>query len=153
MSVNAKGVLFCSQVAASRMITQGRGGRIITIVSTAGRLPSSGSTPAAAYVASKHAAMGLVKQMALELAPHGILMNAVFPGIVDTEMVRSLQTDISDRTGEPPAEVRERFRDLIPLGRYQTPEEVAGMVAFLASSDTGSSVGQVFDLNGGIAFW
>ena len=153
MSVNAKGVLFCSQVAASRMIDQGRGGRIVTIVSTAGRLPSSGSTPAAAYVASKHAAMGLVKQMALELAPHGVLMNAVFPGIVDTEMVRSLQADISERSGESFTAVRERFRDLIPLGRYQTPEEVAGMVAFLASSDAGSSVGQVFDLNGGIAFW
>lgn len=153
MSVNAKGVLFCSQVAASRMIAQGHGGRIITIVSTAGRLPSSGNTPAAAYVASKHAAMGLVKQMALELAPHNVLMNAVFPGIVDTDMVRSLQADISERSGEPYAEVRERFRNLIPLGRYQTPDEVAGMVAFLASSDAGSSVGQVFDLNGGIAFW
>lgn len=153
MSVNAKGVLFCSQVAASRMIAQGSGGRIVAIVSTAGRLPSSGSTPAAAYVASKHAAMGLIKQMALELAPHGILMNAVFPGIVDTDMVRSLQADISEQGGEPYAEVRERFRNLIPLGRYQKPEEVAGMVAFLASSDAGSSVGQVFDLNGGIAFW
>ena len=153
MSVNAKGVLFCSQVAASQMLAQGWGGRIITIVSTAGRLPSSGSTPAAAYVASKHAAMGLIKQMALELAPHGILMNAVFPGIVDTEMVRSLQADISELTGESPTEVRERFRDLIPLGRYQTPREVAGMVAFLASADADSSVGQVFDLNGGIAFW
>ena len=153
MSVNAKGVLFCSQVAASRMIVQGWGGRIVTIVSTAGRLPSSGSTPAAAYVASKHAAMGLIKQMAFELAPHGILMNAVFPGIVDTEMVRSLQADISEQTGEPLTEVRERFRNLIPIGRYQTPEEVAAMVAFLASSDAGSSVGQVFDLNGGIAFW
>ena len=123
MSVNAKGVLFCSQVAASRMIAQGHGGRIITIVSTAGRLPSSGNTPAAAYVASKHAAMGLIKQMALELAPHGILMNAVFPGIVDTEMVHSLQAAISEQSGEPYAQVRERFRNLIPLGRYQELEE------------------------------
>ena len=153
MSVNAKGVLFCSQVAASRMIAQGHGGRIITIVSTAGRLPSSGNTPASAYVASKHAAMGLIKQMAVELAPHDILMNAVFPGIVDTEMVRSLQAAISEQSGEPYAQVRERFRNLIPLGRYQEPEEVAAMVAFLASADAGSSVGQVFDLNGGIAFW
>lgn len=153
MSVNAKGVLFSSQVAAARMIAQGHGGRIITIVSTAGRLPSSGNTPAAAYVASKHAAMGLIKQMALELAPHAIMMNAVFPGIVDTEMVRSLQAGVSELSGEPYTEVRERFRNLTPLGRYQAPEEVAGMVAFLASADAGSSVGQVFDLNGGIAFW
>ena len=153
MAVNAKGVLFCSQAAARQMISQGRGGRIITIVSTAGRLPSSGNTPAAAYVASKHAAMGLIQQMGLELAPQGILMNAVFPGIVETDMVRSLQQDVATRTGETFEAVRARFRDLIPIGRYQAPDEVASMVAFLASSDATYSVGQAFDANGGIAFW
>lgn len=153
MAVNAKGALFCSQAAARQMITQGSGGRIITIVSTAGRLPSSGDTPAAAYVASKHAVMGLIKQMGLELAPHGILMNAVFPGIVDTEMVRLMQEGIAEQGGETYEEVRARFQDLIPLGRYQAPEEVAGLVAFLASSDASHSVGQAFDASGGIAFW
>ena len=132
---------------------QGGGGRIITVVSTAGRLPSSASTPAAAYVASKHAAMGLIQQMGLELAPQGILMNAVFPGIVETDMVRSLQQDMATQTGETLEAVRARFRDLIPIGRYQAPDEVASMVAFLASSDATYSVGQAFDANGGIAFW
>lgn len=153
MAVNAKGVLFCSQAAARQMISQGGGGRIITVVSTAGRLPSSGNTPAAAYVASKHAAMGLIQQMGLELAPQGILMNAVFPGIVETDMVRSLQQDMATQTGETFEAVRARFRDLIPIGRYQAPDEVASMVAFLASSDATYSVGQAFDANGGIAFW
>lgn len=152
MAVNAKGALFCSQAAARRMIIQGSGGRIITIVSTAGRLPSSGDTPAVAYVASKHAVMGLIKQMGLELASHGILMNAVLPGIVDTEMVRQMQKAIAQQGVETYEEVRTRFEGMIPVGKYQTPEEVAGLVAFLASSDASHSVGQAFDASGGIAF-
>ena len=152
-AVNAKGVLFCSQAAAHRMIDQGRGGRIITIVSTAGRLPSFRDTPVAAYVASKHAAMGLIKQMSQEIAPHGILMNAVFPGIVDTDMLRSMHRDVSEETGETYEAVRERVLALIPLGRYQTPDDVANVVAFLASADANYSVGQAFDANGGVFFW
>ncbi len=68
-AVNTKGVLFCSQAAARQMIEQGHGGRIITIVSTAGRLPSFRDSPLASYVASKHATMGLIKQMSQEVAP------------------------------------------------------------------------------------
>ena len=152
MAVNAKGVLFCSQAAARQMIAQGSGGRIIVIASTAGRLPASGDTHAAAYVASKHAVMGLVKQMGLELATHGILMNAVLPGIVDTEMVRQMQESIAMQGDETYEEVRARFEELIPLGGYQTAEDVAGLVAFLASSDASHSIGQAFDASGGIAF-
>lgn len=153
MAVNGKGVLFCAQAAARQMLDQGSGGRIIVVVSTAGRLPSSGEAPATAYVASKHAAMGVVRQMGLELAPHGILMNAVFPGIVDTEMLQAMQRDIAAGGDETYDDVRARFEALIPLGAYQAPEDVAGLVAFLASSDATQSVGQAFDANGGIAFW
>lgn len=152
-AVNAKGVLFCSQAAARQMIRQGRGGRIITIVSTAGVLPSFRDTHVASYVASKHAAMGLIKQMGQEIAPHGILMNAVFPGIVDTDMLRAIHRDVAADTGETYEDVRRRVLDLIPLGRYQTPDDVAKMVAFLASADADYSVGQAFDANGGAFFW
>lgn len=152
-AVNTKGVLFCSQAAAHQMIEQGHGGRIITIVSTAGRLPSFRDSPLASYVASKHATMGLIKQMSQEIAPHGILMNAVFPGIVDTDMLRSMQQEVANNTGEAPEAVRERVLELIPLGRYQTPDDVANMVAFLASADANYSVGQAFDANGGAFFW
>ena len=152
-AVNAKGVLFCSQAAAHQMIDQGHGGRIITIVSTAGRLPSFRDSPVAAYVASKHAAMGLIKQMSQEIAPHGILMNAVFPGIVDTDMLRFMHREVGKETGETYEAVRERVLDLIPLGRYQTPDDVANIVAFLASADANYSVGQAFDANGGVFFW
>ena len=152
-AVNTKGVLFCSQAAARQMIEQGHGGRIITIVSTAGRLPSFRDSPLASYVASKHATMGLIKQMSQEVAPEGILMNAVFPGIVDTDMLRSMHRDVAGKTGEEYEEVRERVLELIPLGRYQTADDVANMVAFLASADANYSVGQAFDANGGAFFW
>lgn len=152
-AVNTKGVLFCSQAAAHRMIDQGHGGRIITIVSTAGVLPSFRDTYVASYVASKHATMGLIKQMGQEIAPHGILMNAVFPGIVDTDMLRSIHRDVAADTGETYEDVRRRVLDLIPVGRYQTPDDVAKMVAFLASADADYSVGQAFDANGGAFFW
>ena len=152
MNVNAKGVLLCSQAASRQMIAQGHGGRIITIVSTAGKLPSKGMH-IAAYVASKHAAVGLTQQMSLELAPHGILMNSVFPGIVDTEMLRGMHRRIAADSGEAYEDVRARAVNLIPLGRLQGPEDVANMVAFLASSDANYSVGQCFDANGGAFFW
>ncbi len=152
-AVNTKGVLFCSQAAAHRMIHQGHGGRIITIVSTAGVLPSFRDTHVAAYVSSKHAAMGLIKQMSQEIASHGILMNAVFPGIVDTDMLRAIHRDVAAESGETYEDVRQRVLDLIPVGRYQTPDDVANMVAFLASADANYSVGQAFDANGGAFFW
>ncbi len=150
MAVNARAVLIASQTAARHMIAQGGGGRIITIVSSAGRLPSK--APIGSYVASKHAAMGLVQQLGLELAPHGILVNAVFPGIVDTEMLADVYRGVAERTGRTSAQVRQADIESIPLGRLQTPNDVANMVAFLASSDASYSVGQAFDAGGG-AFW
>ncbi len=80
-------------------------------------------------------------------------MNAVFPGIVDTDMLRSMHRDVAGKTGEEYEEVRERVLELIPLGRYQTADDVANMVAFLASADANYSVGQAFDANGGAFFW
>lgn len=151
MAVNAKGPLVCSQAAARQMIAQGGGGRIITIVSAAGRIPSG--APIGAYVASKHAAMGLVQQFGTELAPHGILVNAVFPGIVDTDMLVAVHQAKAARTGLTYAAVREADVATIPVGRFQTPDDVANMVAFLASSDANYSAGQAFDAGGGAFFW
>ena len=153
MDVNAKGVLFCSQAAARQMIEQGHGGRIITILSTAARLPSGPTTALGAYVASKHAALGLIQQMSQEVAPHGILMNGVFPGIVDTPMLHDQMRRVAELTGESTESQRERFQKRIPLGRLGQPEDVANMVAFLASGDANYTVGQSFDANGGAFFW
>ena len=153
MAVNAKGVLFCSQAAAREMIKQGHGGRIITILSTAARLPGGPTTALGAYVASKHAALGLIQKMSQEMAPHGILMNAVFPGIVDTPMLHNQMRSVAELTGESYQAQRERFQAKILLGRLQQPEDVANMVAFLASSDANYTVGQSFDASGGAFFW
>ena len=149
MNVNAKGVLYCSQAAARQMIAQGEGGRIITIASTAGKIPAGKDVPIAGYVASKHAAVGLTKQMALELARYNILVNCVFPGIVDTEMLKIVHGEIARLEDIPEQEVRERAQASIPLGYFQSPQKVANMVAFLCSTDADYSVGSVFDVTGG----
>ncbi|MCL4488841.1 MAG: SDR family oxidoreductase [Chloroflexi bacterium] len=149
MNVNAKGVLFCSQAAARQMILQGGGGRIITIGSSAGKIPSGKDTPLAGYVASKHAAVGLTKQIALELARYNILVNCVFPGIVDTDMLAMIHGEIAKLEGLPAAHVRSRAEATIPLGHFQSPQKVADMVAFLCSSDADYSTGSVFDVTGG----
>lgn len=151
LAVNATAVLLCSQTAARQMILQGNGGRIITIISSAGRIPSG--APIASYVASKHAAMGLVQQMGRELAPHGILANAVFPGIVATEMLDDVYRGVAARTGRTVDEIRAADVKSIPIGRLQLPEDVANMVAFLASADANYSAGQAFDVGGGAFFW
>jgi NAD(P)-dependent dehydrogenase (short-subunit alcohol dehydrogenase family) len=151
MNVNAKAILMCSQAAAREMIAQGKGGRIIVIVGANGRLPSHMTL--GSYVASKHAAMGLVQQMGLELAPHHILVNAVFPGVVDTAMQEDVQRGLAAQTGRSYESVRHDALLALPLGRFQSPDDVANVVAFLASADANNSVGQAFDANGGVSFW
>lgn len=151
MAVNARAVLYAAQAAVPVMLAQGRGGRIIVVVSSAGRLPSTATL--GSYVASKHAAMGLVQQLGLELAPLGILTNAVFPGIVDTPMLESVHRARAAQEGLSYQEVREREINGIPLGRLQQPSDVAGVVAFLASTDAAYTTGQAFDVGGGAFFW
>jgi NAD(P)-dependent dehydrogenase (short-subunit alcohol dehydrogenase family) len=149
MNVNAKGVMYCSQAAARQMIAQGKGGRIITIASTAGRLPSGKDTPLAGYVASKHAAVGFTRQLAQELARYNILVNCVFPGIVDTDMLTMIHREIAKLEGSPVEVVRKRAEKSVPLGYFQQPEKVANMVAFLCSTDADYSTGSLFDVTGG----
>ena len=84
MAVNAKSVLLCSQAAARQMIRQGGGGRIVNNASGAGKIAPGRDLYLGAYAASKHAVVGLTKQLGLELAQHGILVNCVCAGIVDT---------------------------------------------------------------------
>lgn len=151
--VNTTGVFVASQAVARHMIGQGRGGRIITIVSVAGRVPSGRELPMAAYVASKHATVGLVRQMALELVGYGILANCVMPGTVDTPMQDRLLRMSGALLGETYEQTRARTEAMIPIGRMETPDDVAGMVAFLASDDAGYSVGQCFDASGGGWFY
>jgi len=150
MNVNAKGVLFCSQAAARQMIAQGGGGRIVNNASGAGKIAPGKTTPLGAYAASKHAVVGLTKQMGLELSDHGILVNCVCAGIVDTEMWDLIDREVARLEGAPVGSVKARAVAGIPLGRIQQPEDVANVVAFLASSDASYMTGQTYNVCGGL---
>src|SRR5258708_36558377 len=124
LAVNLTGVFLCGQAAARAMRREGRG-RIVNIASISGIRAGSGRT---SYGTAKAGVIQLTKQMALELGPLGITVNAVAPGPVDTPMV------MADHTPD----TRAAYNRMIPLHRYGTPEEVAGAVAFLASEDAAS---------------
>ena len=150
MNVNAKGVLLCSQAAARQMIAQGNGGRIINNASGAGKVAPGRSTPLGAYAASKHAVVALTKQFGLELSSHGILVNCVCPGIVDTSMWELIDREVAQLEGVPVGSVKARAAASIPVGRIQEPEDVANLIAYLASSDASYITAQALNVSGGM---
>jgi NAD(P)-dependent dehydrogenase (short-subunit alcohol dehydrogenase family) len=145
--VNTFGVFFCGQSAARAMIALGTPGRIINTASMAAK---QGGVPFLAdYVASKFAVMGLTQAMACELAPHGIRVNSVCPGFVATPMqTRELAWEAQLR-GIDTESVKQMWIDDTPLARLQTPEDVAKVVAFLASDDAEFITGESISVNGG----
>ena len=147
MGINAKGVFLCGQEAARRFIAHGGGGIIVNTASMAGK---QGAVPYLAhYVASKFAVVGLTQAMAYELAPHGIRVNCVCPGYVTTGMQeRELAWEAGLR-GVSIEEVRRLYIEDTPLGRLETPEDVARVVAFLAGPDAAFITGEALAVNGG----
>ena len=147
MDVNAKGVFLTGQEAARRFIARGPGGVIVNTASMAGK---RGAAPFLAhYVASKFAVVGLTQAMAAELAPAGIRVNCVCPGYVATSMQeRELRWE-ADLRGSTVEEVSEAYIADTPLGRLETPEDVATVVAFLLSSDASFISGEAVAVNGG----
>jgi len=135
LSINLKGAFYCTQAVAKTMMKQ-RFGRIINMASVVGVVGNAGQ---ANYTASKAGLIGLTKTAARELAPRGITVNAVAPGFVDTSMTAKL-----------PDKVREAMLAQIPLGRMGRPEDVAEVVAFLASEKASYITGQVIHVNGGM---
>lgn len=136
MAVNVTGTLLCSQHAA-RLMLRRRWGRIVNIASVAGmRAVGSGRT---AYGTSKGAVIALTRQMAVELAEHGITANAVAPGPVDTPMTRALHTE----------QFRQAYSRAIPMNRYGSTGEVASAVMYLASDDASYISGTVLAVDGG----
>lgn len=150
MNVNAKGVLFCSQAAARQMIAQGEGGRIINNASGAGKVAPGRTTPLGAYAASKHAVVALTKQFGLELSSRGILVNCVCPGIVDTSMWELIDREVARLEGVAVGSVKARAAAGIPVGRIQQPEDVANLIAYLASSDASYITAQALNVSGGM---
>jgi NAD(P)-dependent dehydrogenase (short-subunit alcohol dehydrogenase family) len=153
MEVNARGAFLGGQAAARRMVAQdpepgsGLRGRIINIASMAGK---RGNAPFLAhYVASKFAVVGLTQAMAGELAAHRITVNAVCPGYVRTSMQeREVEWEARLRS-VPPDRVRELYIQDTPLGRLETPADVAGVVGFLAGPAAAFITGEAVSVNGG----
>jgi ketoreductase len=122
-------------------------GRIINIASTAGK---QGVVLGAPYSASKHGVVGFTKALGNELAPTGITVNAVCPGYVETPMAQRVRQGYAQAYSATEAEILTRFQAKIPLGRYSTPEEVAGLVGYLASDTASSITSQALNVCGGL---
>ncbi|WP_239615032.1 SDR family NAD(P)-dependent oxidoreductase [Cohnella mopanensis] len=147
MDVNAKGVYLVSQAGAKQMLRQGHGGRIINIASQAGK---NGYRCMGNYCASKHAVLGFTKVMAVELAKEQILVNAVCPGIVETDMKRRERVEGAALRGMSPEDILAEDRSQVPLGRTAQPEDVANVVLFLASPLSSYMTGQAINVTGGM---
>jgi 3-oxoacyl-[acyl-carrier protein] reductase len=135
METNLRGAFMMTRAAAKLMVRQ-RGGRIINIASTAGVMGNPGQ---ANYSAAKAGLIGLTKATARELAHWGILVNAVAPGLIETDMTAAI-----------PAEAREALLAQVPLKRIGSARDVAEMVGFLAGDGAAYVTGQVFHVNGGL---
>lgn len=122
------------------------GGRIINNASVLAKFGVAGYT---AYCASKHGVIGFTRALALELAPRGITVNAVCPGWVDTAMAREGIQAQADRLGIAPEQFVEQALGAVPIKRFITPDEVAGLVCYLASPSAGGITGQAINLCGG----
>lgn len=147
LDVNAKGSFLVAKHVAKRLVAAGRQGRIIFIASQAGKNGYRGMT---AYVASKHAVLGVTKSMAVELAPRGILVNAICPGIIETPMKHRERIEGGAIRGMSAEEVAAEDRSQVPLGRTGTPRDVAGVALFLASDLASYMTGQGLNVTGGM---
>ena len=141
MDINARGTFLCCQAVGQVMIKQ-HGGKIVNVSSVRGRygLPAD----YAAYCASKGAVDTLTRTLACEWAKHNVLVNAVAPTIVETDLTRPALAD---------PEYAKRMKSRIPLGRWAMPEDIVGPTVFLASKASDFVTGQIIYVDGGVTTW
>lgn len=142
---NVYSVFHVTQAVLPAMIERGSG-RLINLASTAGKW---GSRNQSAYNASKHAVVGITRCLALEVAPHGVLVNAICPWIVDTDMAEGFMERHAAIAGATVEELRDRMNATVPLQRWIRPEEVAGLAVYLASEEASYINGQAWTVDGG----
>ena len=145
IDVNATGAFLCTRAVLGGM-SERDSGRIVTVASTAGL---EGAKYTAAYTASKHAAVGLMRAVAAEVAGTGVTANAVCPSWVRTDMTRRSVERIVATTGRSEEEAHDALLEQSPVGRLLEPDEVAFAVAFLAAPQAGAINGQTLVLDGG----
>jgi len=145
MKVNAYSVFQLMQLAIRHMLERG-GGKIVNIASTAGKWESAGQ---AAYNASKHAVVGMTRCAALEYAARGINVNAICPGLAETDMLDEFKVH-AKALGVPFAEYKKTMLARVPMGRFVRPDEVAHIAVYLGSSESDGMTGQTITISGGM---
>ena len=143
LAVNVRGVFLGMKHCAAALRARG-GGAIVNTASVAGLI---GNPMVSAYIASKHAVLGLTKSAAIAFGPEQIRVNAICPSPVETRMMRSLEEGFAE--GDP-AEIKAMMEGLIPVGRYGEPEEIASLVAFLMSDEARFINGAIYTIDGGM---
>ncbi|ESW60403.1 MAG: sorbitol dehydrogenase [Rhodobacter sp. CACIA14H1] len=145
-AVNVAGTLFTMQAVARHMIARGKGGKMINMASQAGR---RGEPLGAVYCATKAAVISLTQSAGLNLIRHGINVNAIAPGVIESDMWDHVDALFAKAEGLPVGEKKRIVGQGVPFGRFGLPDEVAGMAVFLASSEADYVVAQCYGVDGG----
>ena len=145
-AINVAGTLFTLQAVARHMIERGKGGKIINMASQAGR---RGEPLVAVYCASKAAVISITQSAGLNLIRHAINVNAIAPGVVDSDMWDKVDSLFAKYEGRAPGEKKRLVGEAVPFGRMGVPSDMTGTAVFLASSDADYIVAQTFGVDGG----
>lgn len=144
--VNVKGMFFTMQAVLAQMVQHGRRGSVINLASQAGR---RGEALVSHYCATKAAVISYTQSAALAMAPHGIRVNAIAPGVIDTPMWAHVDSLFARHEGLAPGEKKIAVGKAVPLGSMGRPEDVAGAAVFLASDEAGYITAQTLNVDGG----
>lgn len=145
-AVNVGGTLFMLQAVSKQMVAQGRGGRIINMASQAGR---RGEALVGVYCASKAAVISITQSAGLDLIKHGINVNGIAPGVVDTPMWDEVDAMFAKYENKPLGQKKREVGEGVPFGRMGRPEDMTGMAVFLASDEAEYIVAQTYNVDGG----